>query len=288
MSNAFFDMAEEISQRSIRKSETGDPRMFGVIIGEVVDNYSPLFPGRVCVSVHVRDENRNVLQWARVVQPSSGSEWGHYFLPEVGDEVLVIFDQGVIDKPYIIGAIPKDKDKFLKGKNFGANASNVYKKIQTKHGSTILFTDGSKATASAQSSEGAANEDGSNDKISIFTPEKAHEVTLDNEAHKITIKDKDNNAAIEMSTMTGKIEIKAANKLEIKVGSTITVTMNGTTGGINVRASNITMESIGKMNLKGGGNATLTGATVSVDAQANLKMNSAGMVKVAGNVIQLG
>ncbi len=276
---AIFEIFNEVTEKNIVKSETGDPRIFGVLVGEVTENYSMQMPGRVCVSIHVRDEEANVLKWARVAQPSSGEEWGHYFLPEVGDQVLVTFDQGIIDEPYVIGCIPKDKNPFLKDSKHN---DNIYKVIQTRHGSAIKFTDGKKIPIEGE------KEDGSNDKISIYTPEQAHEITLDNENHKILIKDKDKNASIEMNTQTGAIEVNAMSKLTIKVGENITVTMNGNTGGITVNASNISMESVGKMLMKGGGQAELTGATVNVSSQGLLKMNAEGLVTVSGRPIKLG
>ena len=276
---AIFDIFEEVTEKNIIKSETGDPRIFGVLVGEVTENYHMQMPGRVCVSIHVRDQQANVLKWARVAMPSSGEEWGHYFLPEVGDQVLVVFDQGIIDRPYVIGCIPKDKNKFLKESK---SSTNVYKKIQTKHGSTILFTDGRKVAIEGE------KEDGSNDKISIFTPEKAHEITMDNERHSIVIKDADKNAAIEMNTQNGNIEITAANKLTIKVGENISVALNGLTGKISVTANDVSVESTGRMILKGGGKAELTGATVDVTAQGKASFSASGPATVSGRPIKLG
>ena len=269
---AIFDIVSEVAQRSVQKSESGDERIFGILLGEVTDNYNIEMPGRVCVMVHAREAGNNVLEWVRVAQPSSGSEWGHYFVPEVGDQVLVAFDQGIIDKPYIIGCIPKDSNKFLKK---SVDAHNKFKKIITKNGNTLEFTDGE-------------SEDGSMDKISIYTPDKAHELTLDNKGHKITLADSGNNASIKMNTMTGNIEINANTKLTIKVGETISVTMNGTSGQITIKATGISADATGKMILKGGGKAELTGATVDVTAQGKESLSASGLVKVSGKPIKLG
>ena len=269
---AIFDILDEVTEKNVVKSESGDPRIFGILVGEVTNNYSMSMPGRVCVSIHVRDTMQNVLKWARVAQPYSGEEWGQYFLPEVGDQVLVVFDQGIIDKPYVIGCIPKDKDKFLKESK---SPTNMYKKIQTKHGSTIVFTDG-------------VVEDGSTDKISIFTPDKAHEVTMDNERHKITITDKDGNASIAMNTLDGKIEVNALSRFSLHVGETIKVDMNSNTGTVTIEARNINVKSTGNLLLKGEGKATFTGSTMSLSSQGKTSLDSSGMVKIAGMPIKIG
>ena len=87
-----YDIIDEIAEKQVMKTETGDQRIFGVVLGVVTDNYDPAMKGRVCVTVPVRDENANNLKWARVAMPSSGKEWGHYFLPEIGDQVLLVFE----------------------------------------------------------------------------------------------------------------------------------------------------------------------------------------------------
>lgn len=43
--------------------------------------------------------------WVRVAYPSAGAEWGHQFIPRVGQEVLVDFIEGDIDRPLVIGAL---------------------------------------------------------------------------------------------------------------------------------------------------------------------------------------
>lgn len=273
---AIFDIFEEVSGKAVMKSETGDNRIFGVVVGEVVNKgnspYSSQMPGRVCVSIHVRDNEANVIKWARLAMPSYGDEWGHYFLPEYGDQVLVVFDQGIIDRPYIIGCIAKDNSKFMK-KSY--NENNRYKRIVTKHGNTIQFED-------------VETGDGSQDAIRIFTPEEAHSIELDNNNKKITIKDKDKNACIEMSTEQGNITITAANKLTIKVGDNITVAMNGRTGKVTVNASDLSFDSTGKLLLSGSGKAQLSGASVSIESQGLMKLSSSGMAQLEGKPVKLG
>lgn len=269
---AIFDIFEEVSEKSVTKSETGDNRILGVVVGEVVKNYSEQMPGRVCVSIHVRDKDANVLKWARVSQPSSGEKWGMYFLPEIGDQVLLVFDQGIIDRPYVIGCIPKDKHEFLRK---AKDEHNTHKKITTRHGSTILFED---------VSEG----DGEKDVIRIHTPDQAHEVTLDNDKKKITIQDKEKKTQIEMASEKGNITVKAEGKLTLKAGDNITVVMNGTNGKITVNCSDLTVQSTGKLILDGGGKAQLSGASVKVESQASLSLSAPGMATLSGKPVRLG
>jgi type VI secretion system secreted protein VgrG len=43
--------------------------------------------------------------WVRMAYPSAGANWGHQFIPRVGQEVLVEFIEGDIDRPVVIGAL---------------------------------------------------------------------------------------------------------------------------------------------------------------------------------------
>ncbi|MFT3930595.1 MAG: type VI secretion system tip protein TssI/VgrG [Spongiibacteraceae bacterium] len=43
--------------------------------------------------------------WVRVGYPSAGANWGHQFIPRIGQEVLVNFIEGDIDRPIVMGAL---------------------------------------------------------------------------------------------------------------------------------------------------------------------------------------
>ncbi|MFC4278637.1 type VI secretion system Vgr family protein [Achromobacter aloeverae] len=43
--------------------------------------------------------------WVRVAEPVAGGDWGGHFVPRVGQEVLVQFLHGDIDRPVVVGAV---------------------------------------------------------------------------------------------------------------------------------------------------------------------------------------
>ncbi|MEO3961489.1 type VI secretion system Vgr family protein, partial [Chromobacterium piscinae] len=43
--------------------------------------------------------------WVRVAMPSAGVGWGHQFIPRIGQEVLVDFIEGDIDRPVVRGVV---------------------------------------------------------------------------------------------------------------------------------------------------------------------------------------
>jgi len=64
--------------------------------------------GRVKIQHHwdrlgKRDENSSA--WVRVMSPGAGVEFGHIRLPRVGEEVGVVFVNGNIDHPLVLGAL---------------------------------------------------------------------------------------------------------------------------------------------------------------------------------------
>ena len=166
-----FDVIDDIAERQIIKTDTGDNRIFGVVIGRVTKNYSDSMPGRVCVSIQTRDAEANVLKWARVAMPYAGDSWGIYFLPEVGDQVLLAFEQGNIERPYVIGCVGQKADDFLKKSK---DEHNKNKRIVSKHGNTFQILD-------------AEQGEGTEDKIEIFTADEAHSVTIDNSFYLTTV-----------------------------------------------------------------------------------------------------
>lgn len=74
----------------------------GIAIGRVVQNLDPEGLGRVQIEfVMLGPEAPR--RWCYVAAPSAGGDRGIFFMPEVGDEVIVAFDQGNTDHGYIIG-----------------------------------------------------------------------------------------------------------------------------------------------------------------------------------------
>jgi len=79
-------------------------KMYGVVTGRVIDLADPLLLGRVRVQLPTIDA-LDLAPWARVATPMAGLLHGHYFIPNIGDEVLVAFEHGDTNVPYIIGSL---------------------------------------------------------------------------------------------------------------------------------------------------------------------------------------
>ena len=108
-------------------------------IAEVVANDDPKKQGRVQVCFFWQRHLGEQTPWLRVQTPDAGvlenksGNRGFQFIPEVGDQVMVSFEQGNPHRPYVSGSM-------YHGKNAQQVSHNV-RSITTKSGSTITFDD---------------------------------------------------------------------------------------------------------------------------------------------------
>lgn len=113
-------------------------RFYGVVCGIVTNIDDPDGLGQVKVKfpwLIEEDESR----WARVMSFMGGKERGGVFRPEVGDEVLVLFEHGDMRYPYIIGAVWNGKDTMPKER--GSDADNNIRLIKSRSGHQIILDD---------------------------------------------------------------------------------------------------------------------------------------------------
>ncbi|MFJ4358975.1 phage baseplate assembly protein V [Streptomyces massasporeus] len=116
---------------------------YGVVLAVVEDNHEvmavpPKVPiGRVKVSFPGLSD-RFTSGWAPCARPMAGKDMGFYWLPEVGDQVLVAFEHGDLGKPYIIGGLWNADQPPPETNTDGANSTRV---IKSRAGHTITFDD---------------------------------------------------------------------------------------------------------------------------------------------------
>jgi uncharacterized protein involved in type VI secretion and phage assembly len=71
---------------------------YGVAVGVVDKTDDPASLGRVRVRIPIIAEFR----WARVVRPAAEA---NFLAPAVGDEVLIAFEGGSLDQPFVLGSL---------------------------------------------------------------------------------------------------------------------------------------------------------------------------------------
>lgn len=190
----------------------GDARIFGVARGLVTDNKDPDGLGRVRVQLAWQAQGSSY--WARTAAPMSGSGFGAWFLPEVGDEVLVGAEHGDPALLYVLGMLWNGKAKPPATNDDGKNNLRL---IKSRSGHQLLFddtegthvlelklADGKRVTLDK---DGVAIDDSKGNTILIKS--SASEIAITSKA-KLTLK-------------SAQVAIEADGTLEIKSGGTLTL-----------------------------------------------------------------
>jgi hypothetical protein len=87
-----------------QEDEDEPKKFYGVTTGRVINLIDPMLLGRVQVQLPFIDF-LDLSPFARIATPMSGIACGVSFLPQIGDEVLVAFEQGDVNVPYVIGSL---------------------------------------------------------------------------------------------------------------------------------------------------------------------------------------
>jgi len=101
----------------------------------VKENNDPDSLGRVRVKFNWQ-QGEDRTPWIRQITGHASSDRGMYFVPEIGDEVYVDFEQGNPDRPFIVGTTYRGN-----GAPEFFDPDNNLKSIKTRSGHTILLND---------------------------------------------------------------------------------------------------------------------------------------------------
>ena len=109
----------------------------------VMDNKDPEKLGRIRVQfLWQKEQDENMITpWIRITQPYGGDNKGFYFIPEIDEEVMVGFENGNAEAPYIIGTLWHGKQRPDSNWLKDDDDSNDIKAIRTRNGHTIEIHD---------------------------------------------------------------------------------------------------------------------------------------------------
>jgi type VI secretion system secreted protein VgrG len=115
-------------------------RWYGVVPARVVDNNDTDGMGRIKVQYFWQEDGPTT--WVRMMTPHAGGDRGFMFMPEVGDEVVVAFDDGDPERAVILGCLWNGVDKAPREDFWGGDVgANDVKRIVTKSGHRIQIVD---------------------------------------------------------------------------------------------------------------------------------------------------
>ena len=216
----------------------------------VKDNKDPEKLGRVRVNFFWQ-ESSQMSPWIRVAFPYAANERGFYFIPEIGDEVLVDFEGEDAEKPFVVGSLYHGKNK--PHKKWPDN-KNSFKGIATKNNLRIEFDDEKKITT-------------------IDTP-GGNKVVISDDEKSILLSDQNRN------TVELKPEgITLDSPKDIKITSKSKITIDATSG---VDISSVSDVKVTGLNINQSANVSFT-----AKGNASAELSAAGQTTVKGAMVMI-
>jgi phage protein D/phage baseplate assembly protein gpV len=174
----------------------------GVVVGLVTNNNDPQKQGRVKLKFPWLDDQLES-NWARVCATGAGKGMGIHWLPEVNDEVLVAFEHGDFNYPYVLGGLWNGKDAPPEANAVQSGKVEI-RTFKTRAGHIIRLTDGPQKS------------------IEIIDADNSTSIKLDTQSKKVTVVSQGD---ISLEANSGNIELKGKS---IKIQGSSDVTVNGT------------------------------------------------------------
>jgi len=189
-------------------------RFYGVVVGIVTNNRDPENMHRVKVRFPwlSNDVESN---WARVAAPMAGKDRGVYFLPEVDDEVLVAFEHGRVDHPYVLGCLWNGQDTAPENNNDG---ENNHRTIKSRSGHVVRLNDAAGSETIEIIDKSGKNKIVVNTADNSIAVEAQADITIKSATGKLTMEA----VGIEIKSQAG-VSVQAMQSLDLKANAQVTV-----------------------------------------------------------------
>lgn len=193
----------------LKNPESGSGKgVTGVAVAVVTNNQDPDGEGRIKVKYPWRNTEDESF-WARMITFMAGSQRGAFFLPEVNDEVLVAFENGDIDHPYILGGLWSGN---MKPPETNSDGKNNLRLIKSRSGHKIILND----------------TDGG-EKIEVIDKTGKNLISIDTSSNTISISSEQDikiKAKNKISLEGTELEFKSQAATKIEVGANMDVKAN--------------------------------------------------------------
>lgn len=235
-------------------------------LATVKENNDDKGQGRVKVAFDWQ-KNGKTTNWIRVQTPNAGvsgavpKNRGWVFVPEVGDQVMVSYEHGNPDRPYVTGSV------FHSGSGKGGDKDNKVKSIITRSGNAIVFDDETGSIViTDQTGKQLIMLDGT-DAITVMAKKS---ITLTNEAESVIIMD-DKSIGLQADTIAlegrKSVTLLSGNECMVLSSEKSIISSSGTNikqeaaKDYDVAAKNGTVNGVNLM-IEGKGNVTVSGGIV--------------------------
>jgi uncharacterized protein involved in type VI secretion and phage assembly len=219
-----------------------------ISVAIVTDNEDPENMGRVKLKYPWLSDDHSSF-WARVVSLGGGKDRGIMYTPEVGDEVLVGFEQGDINQPYVIGGLWNGKDAPpLPSSQAVKSGATDQRIIKSRTGHVIILNDSSDKPG-----------------IKILDKTGKNLVEIDSTSNALKIEmDGD-------TTITAKGKIKIESKQGIEMTAATDIKIKGSSG----------------VNVDGGPSVDVKGVNLNLKGDAMAKLDGGGMTEIKGGLVKI-
>lgn len=235
-------------------------------LATVKENNDNKGQGRVKVAFDWQ-KNGKTTNWIRVQTPNAGvsgavpKNRGWVFVPEVGDQVMVSYEHGNPDRPYVTGSV------FHSGSGKGGDKDNKVKSIITRSGNAIIFDD---ETGSIVITDQTGKQLIMLDGTDAITVMAKRSITLTNEAESVIVMD-DKSIGLQADTIAlegrKSVTLLSGNECMVLSSEKSIISSSGTnikqeaTKDYDVTAKNGTVNGVNLM-IEGKGNVTVSGGIV--------------------------
>lgn len=190
----------------------GDGRVRGLVLGVVTDNKDPDGLARVRVRLTWQGDG-SVSYWARSAMPMAGKNRGTFFLPDIGDEVLLGAEDGDPSHLYVLGMLWNGKETPPETNSDGKNTKRF---IRTRSGHELMFVDDESAPLAELKLK-----DGKKltlDKDGIRVTDGTNKIVIETNSAAITIE-----STASLKLKSNAIQIEAGATLDLKSSGTVTI-----------------------------------------------------------------
>jgi uncharacterized protein involved in type VI secretion and phage assembly len=247
---------EDRTLAGLQDSAVSTSKLNGVYSAIVTDAEDPEAMGRVLLSFPWLSETY-VSPWARVVQFGAGEKLGWQILPEPTDEVLVAFENGQLNSPYVLGGL------YSQDRRGGVPFAEVVQGVPmisaftSRDGHQLLFNDSPESTSlTVQTTFGASC------KIRL-SPETGIEIVTIEEQPIII-------------TSASDVTVNSEGAVLVNAGE---VTING--------EADVSVSAEGALELTAAGELSLVASSVNVEASGDISL-VAPAIDISGGIVNLG
>jgi uncharacterized protein involved in type VI secretion and phage assembly len=209
------------------RQDSLDLTRYGLHYGVVVQNKDPDGLSRIKVRLPWLDNgDTDQTHWAQLQSPMGGNKFGWYTLPDIEDQVVVMFVGGDSSQPVVLGGTWSKTDPSPEPNEDGKNNFRGYR---SRSGHRMILDDGDKtkvviADKTAKNMIGIGNfaKAGAGPNVcAVYKPPMSGETGVSISSMEGTLEITCKEGKFSIEAKEGTIKINAKTKIEVKSGQTI-------------------------------------------------------------------